>query len=69
MGTVKHLSSHRESLPVQSTAEERFDSEEHGWRDHLDRRLDRIESKLQMLVEQRTDKDWYATDEVAQLLG
>ena len=32
-------------------------------------RLERIESALAVLVEQRTVKDWYSTDEVAKLLG
>jgi predicted site-specific integrase-resolvase len=32
-------------------------------------RLDRIESALSELLRQRTVKDWYATDEVAQILG
>jgi hypothetical protein len=32
-------------------------------------RLDRIEGALAELLRQRTVKDWYATDEVAQILG
>jgi len=32
-------------------------------------RLERIESALAILVEQRTVKDWYTTDEAAKLLG
>jgi hypothetical protein len=32
-------------------------------------RLDRIESLLQLLIEQRTIKEWYSTAEVAKLLG
>ena len=32
-------------------------------------RLERIEAALELLVEQRTVKDWYSTDEVARLLG
>lgn len=32
-------------------------------------RLDRIEAALALLVQQRMLKDWYGTDEVAQLLG
>jgi hypothetical protein len=32
-------------------------------------RLERIESLLQSLVEQRTVKEWYSTAEVARLLG
>jgi hypothetical protein len=32
-------------------------------------RLDRIEAALTELLRQRTVKDWYGTDEVAQILG
>ena len=32
-------------------------------------RLDRIESVLGVLLEQKTVKDWYSTDEVAKILG
>ncbi len=32
-------------------------------------RLERIEAALQRLVERQTIKDWYATDELARLLG
>lgn len=32
-------------------------------------RLERIEAVLQMLVRQQTIKDWYSTDEVAEVLG
>lgn len=32
-------------------------------------RLERIEAALNLLVRQRTVKDWYGTDEVAELLG
>jgi hypothetical protein len=32
-------------------------------------RLERIEAALSLLIEQRTVKDWYATDEVARLVG
>lgn len=32
-------------------------------------RLDRIETSLAALVERQTVKDWYATEEVARLLG
>ena len=32
-------------------------------------RLDRIESVLSVLLEQKTVKDWYSTDEVAKILG
>lgn len=32
-------------------------------------RLERIEAALNLLVRQRTIKDWYTTDEVADLLG
>jgi transposase len=35
----------------------------------IDDRLDRIESMLAALVEQKTVKDWYATAEVAKMLG
>jgi len=31
-------------------------------------RLDKIDATLQLLIEQRTVKDWYGTDEVAALL-
>jgi hypothetical protein len=37
--------------------------------DTLAERLDRIEATLTELVRQRTVKDWYATDEVARILG
>ena len=36
---------------------------------NLDERLDRIEASLNLLVQQRTVKDWYTTGEVAQLVG
>lgn len=32
-------------------------------------RLDQIEAALALLVQQRTVKDWYSTDEVARILG
>jgi hypothetical protein len=32
-------------------------------------RLDKIEATLALLVSQRTVKDWYSTEEVAQLVG
>lgn len=32
-------------------------------------RLDRIETTLNLLVQQQTIKDWYSTTEIAQLLG
>jgi len=32
-------------------------------------RLDRMENILNQLLQQRTVKDWYSTDEVADLLG
>jgi excisionase family DNA binding protein len=32
-------------------------------------RLERIEEALSVLIEQRTVKDWYTTDEVAKILG
>ncbi len=35
----------------------------------LHNRLERIEATLATLVHQRTVKDWYSTDEVAELLG
>jgi hypothetical protein len=35
----------------------------------MDRRLQDIEAKLDTLVEQRTVKDWYGTEEVAKILG
>lgn len=37
--------------------------------DDLTARLVRIEQALDLLVRQRTVKDWYSTAEVAQLLG
>ena len=37
--------------------------------DDLKTRLARIEQTLDLLVQQRTIKDWYSTAEVAQLLG
>jgi DNA-directed RNA polymerase specialized sigma24 family protein len=36
---------------------------------NLLQRLERIEAVLQMLVRQQTIKDWYSTDEVAEVLG
>ena len=35
----------------------------------LSERLDRIETLLQSLLQERTIKDWYSTAEVAKLLG
>lgn len=35
----------------------------------IDERLDRIESMLAALVERQTVKEWYATVEVAKMLG
>jgi hypothetical protein len=32
-------------------------------------RLDRIEAALALLIQQRTVKDWYSTEEIAQNLG
>ncbi len=37
--------------------------------DELHVRLQRIETLLAALVEQRTDKEWYSTAEVATILG
>ncbi len=37
--------------------------------DEIVERLDRMEAALNLLVQQRTIKDWYATEEVAQLVG
>lgn len=37
--------------------------------DGVPERLDRIEQMLQLLIQQRTVKEWYSTAEVAQLLG
>lgn len=37
--------------------------------DNLIQRLERIEQTLQLLVEQRTVKEWYSTAEIAKLLG
>ena len=38
-------------------------------RDDFSDRLERIEQMLQLLVQQRTVKEWYSTTEVAQFLG
>jgi transposase len=38
------------------------------WIDQVLERLDRLEATLTELVRQRTVKDWYSTDEVAQIL-
>ncbi len=35
----------------------------------ISERLERIETLLQSLVEQRTIKDWYSTTEVAKIVG
>jgi len=37
--------------------------------DDLRERLERIESALGLLVEQRTAKEWYTTAEVAEIIG
>jgi hypothetical protein len=37
--------------------------------DNVAERLQRIEQILQLLVEQRTVKEWYSTAEVAKILG
>jgi Helix-turn-helix domain len=37
--------------------------------DQVVERLDRIEATLTLLVQQRTVKDWYSTEEVAHLVG
>jgi transposase len=37
--------------------------------DEFLRRFDRIEGVLNQLVRQRTVKDWYSTEEVAEILG
>jgi transposase len=37
--------------------------------DDIVERLERIERTLAALVERQTVKDWYSTDEVAQILG
>jgi len=39
------------------------------WRAHIDNRFDQLESLLQVLVEQRTVKEFYTTDEVAKIVG
>jgi hypothetical protein len=54
---------------VQATTGWGSPDDELKWRTHLDGRIDRLESMLQSLVDQRTVKDWYTTDEIAQLLG
>jgi hypothetical protein len=38
-------------------------------RETLLERLGRIEEKLDLLIRQRTPKDWYSTAEVAKILG
>ena len=35
----------------------------------LEERLDKIESMLVMLVERQTVRDWYTTEQLAQLVG
>ena len=35
----------------------------------IDERLERIESMLLTLVEQQTIREWYSTDQVAQIVG
>ena len=40
-----------------------------NWIEPLLERLDRMEAMLGELVRQRTAKDWYSTDEVAEILG
>ena len=35
----------------------------------IDERLERIESMLVTLVEQQTIREWYSTDQVAQIVG
>jgi hypothetical protein len=37
--------------------------------DGLRRRLDQVDAKLDVLVQQRAAKEWYSTAEAAQLLG
>jgi DNA-directed RNA polymerase specialized sigma24 family protein len=39
------------------------------WIEPVLERLDRVEAALTELVRQRTLKDWYSTDEVAEILG
>ena len=36
---------------------------------NLEQRLERIESMLSLLVEKQTLREWYTTDQVAELLG
>lgn len=36
---------------------------------NIEERLDRIEAALSVLIEQRTVKDWYSTEEAAKILG
>jgi transposase len=38
-------------------------------RTHLEGQLGRIETTLDVLVQQRTVKEWYSTDDVARILG
>ncbi len=35
----------------------------------IDERLDRIEELLQLLLQQKTVKDWYTTAEIAEILS
>jgi hypothetical protein len=37
--------------------------------DFLTKRVEEMDEKLDMLIQQRTVKDWYSTAEVAQILG
>ena len=37
--------------------------------DDVGERLQRIEQMLQLLIQQRTVKDWYTTEEAAKILG
>jgi hypothetical protein len=39
------------------------------WMDGVINRLERIETAVAQLLQQRTVKDWYTTSEVAQIVG
>lgn len=57
------------SADVDASVGNPIGSDDAEWRSHLDSRLDRLEGMLQALVERQTVKEWYSTDEVAQILG
>jgi hypothetical protein len=59
------VAAHSVALPVGDNS---FDHFAAGLED-LRQRLERIESALTLLVEQRTAKEWYTTAEVAKIIG